>query len=259
MNIILRNLIASVMVGFMAPTLAFATMETLPGDGQGYLFQLSAADVEGAVGFALADKGAGGKIGATLNGVKNHEPLFSYSKPVSVEIRGLQFDKASTRWNASMVVLSEGRVVSALPLSGRYEELLEVPVLKRQVRAGDTIKDSDVELRDVALSRTRSDTISDMASLIGKSPVRAISPGRPIREQEIAKPTLVQKNSIVQMRYNSPGVNITTTGQAVDEGGKGSVISVRNINSKKLVRAVVVDENTVAIVNAEDRYAALTR
>lgn len=238
----------SAVVGFMIPTLSFATTEEPPAVvGTKYLFELSYDDAEGAIGFALSDKGAGNKVAATINGHKT-EALFSYNKPISVEIRGLQFDKTSARWNASLLFVSEGDTVSAMPVSGRFEEMAEVPVLKRQVRAGDVIKETDVEIRDYALSRTRSDTITDIASLVGKSPARAISPNRPIREQEIAQPTLVKKNGIVQMRYTSPGVIITASGQATEDGGRGSVISVKNLSSKKLVRAVVEDENTVSII-----------
>lgn len=255
MSKIIRNFIASAAIGFMIPTLAFATIEEPPSVASPkYIFQLSYDDAEGAIGFALSDKGAGNKVAATINGHKT-DALFSYNKPIAVEIRGLQFDKARGQWNASLLFVNDGATVSAMPVSGRFEEMTEIPVLKRQVRAGDIIKEADVEIRDYALSRTRSDTIGDIASLVGKSPSRAISPNRPIREQEIAQPVLVKKNGIVQMRYSSPGVEITVSGQATEEGSRGSVISVKNLGSKKIVRAVVEDENTVSIVNTQMQSA----
>ena len=149
-------------------------------------------------------------------------------------------------------------VVSAMPVAGRYEELVEIPVLKRQVRAGDIIKAEDVEVRDYPLSRTRSDTISDLAGVIGKSPSRAISSNRPIREGEIAQPILVKKNGIVNIRYSSPGVEISTSGQATEDGALGSVISVRNLSSKKMLRAKITDENTVVIINSSSQSVQVT-
>jgi len=259
MSKIIRNFFASAAIGFMIPTLAFATIEEPASMANPkYLFQLSYDDAEGAIGFALADKGAGNKVAATINGHKT-DALFSYNKPISVEIRGLQFDKGNGRWNASLLFVHDGDTVSAMPVSGRFEELTEIPMLKRQIRAGDVIKESDVEIRDYAVSRTRSDTITDIASLVGKSPSRAVSPNRPIREQEIAQPVLIKKNGIVQMRYTSPGVEITASGQATEDGSRGSVISVKNLNSKKLVRAVVEDENTVAIISARIQTSAITK
>lgn len=214
-----------------------------------YLFQLSYEDAEGAIGFALAEKGAGEKVAASIVG-KKAEAIFSYNKPISVEIRGLQFDKSVHRWSANLLFVADEQVVSAIPVAGRFEEMIEVPVLKRQVREGEVINKDYIEIRDYALSRTRSDTITDMASMVGKTPSHTISAFRPIREHEIAQMAIVKKDGIVQIRYASPGMEITTTGQALDEGAKGDVINVRNLASKKTVRAVVADENTVNVVTA---------
>lgn len=251
----LKTAAACLVTGFVIPTLAFATLPESsfqPGGGHAqstpaYLFQLTYADVEQAVGFALADKGAGDKISATVQG-RSDTPVFSHSKPLSVEIRGLKFDKQSKRWNASFMFISEGRIISATPLSGRFEEMVELPVLKRQMRSGDTITEKDIELRDVAISSLRGDVVNDLSSLIGKSPLRTISMGRPIREQEIAQPTLVKKNTLVQMQFNSGPMQISDAGQAMEDGAKGSVISVRNVSSKKLIRAMVTGAETVEVL-----------
>ncbi|MEK7387982.1 MAG: flagellar basal body P-ring formation chaperone FlgA, partial [candidate division NC10 bacterium] len=76
-----------------------------------------------------------------------------------------------------------------------------------------------------------------MTQLVGQSPERTISPYRPVRDHEIARPALIKKDAIVQMRYQSPGMEITTTGQAMADGSKGRMIAVRNLASKKVVHA----------------------
>ncbi|MCE2927217.1 MAG: flagellar basal body P-ring formation chaperone FlgA [Rickettsiales bacterium] len=258
MSIIFRNLVASCAVGFVIPTLAFATIEEPPVaiSAPKQIFELSAQDAEGAIGFALAERGAGQRVVASIQG-RNEETLFSYNSPISVEIRGLQYDRTNSRWSASLMFVSDGQVISAMPVSGRYDEVMQVPVLKRQVRPGDVIQEADLELRDFSLSRTRSDTIADLSALVGKAPIRSISAGRPIREQEIAQPAVIKKNDIIQVEYRSQGVSITTTAQAMEDGSKGSTINVRNLSSKKLVRAIVQDEKTVIISSSGARYAAV--
>ncbi len=239
-----------ILAGLSIPAFADSPVAANPQ----YLFQLSYDDAEQAIGQALAQKGAGAKVAANINGHHN-EALFSYSKPISVEIRGLQFERPS-RWSANLLFMADGEVVSAMPVGGRYEEMIEVPVLKREVRSGDVIGEADVEIRDFPITHTRTDTITDSAVLIGKSPVAAISPSRPVREHEIASPAIVKKNGIVSMRYTSPGMEITTTGQAMNEGARGDVISVRNTASRKIVRASVVDAGTVSIVGTGEPYAS---
>lgn len=211
------------------------------------LFQLSYDDAESAIAEALVEKQAGEKITVVIKG-RSREPLFSFDKPVEAEIRGLRFEPRSRSWNASLMVVSGGEVASAMPLSGRYEEMAEVPVLRRQVRGGHVIGENDVEMRPFPAARLRDDTIADMAALVGKTPEHLLSPNRPVRRHEIVRPALVKKNAVVQMVYRTPGMEITATGMAVGEGAEGEVIAVRNLNSKKIIRAVITGENTVSAV-----------
>ena len=211
------------------------------------LFQLRYEDAEGAIGFALADKGAGDKVAASIQGQRQNA-LFSYNKPITVEIHGLQFDKPAKRWSANLMFVAENAVISAMPVAGRFEELVEVPVLKRPLRNGEIIDAKDIELRDFPLTSTRNDVVGDLAGLIGKSPVRSISAARPIRSHEIVEPAVVKKNALVNIHYSTPGMKITASGQALEEGASGSVISVRNTDSKKMLRAMVIDSQSVQVM-----------
>lgn len=220
----------------------------LPEDNSGklLLFPLAYEEAEEAVGRALSGKGAGDKVSASING-RGNQPLYSHTEPLTVEIRGLKFDKTSTHWSGNLLLVANNQVVTAMPAAGRYDELTEVPVLKRPVKNGEIIRETDIEIRDLPVAQVRVDVVTDIASLIGKSPMHAVSAFRPIRDHEIAMPPLVKKNNIVQMRYQSPGMEITTTGQALEDGAKGTTIGVRNLTSKRVVQAVVEDISSVTV------------
>lgn len=222
----------------------------------GGLFTLSYADAQTAISHALSDKGAAPKVAASING-RRDGPIFSHSRPLSIEIRGLLFDKASGQWSGSLLAVSGDEVVTALPAAGRFDELVEVPVLRRPFRNGEVIESADIEIRDIPVQQTRGDTVTDIASLIGQSPLRSISAKRPIRTHEIVAPPLVRKNNIVQMRYTSPGMEITTTGQALEDGSKGSVIGVKNLVSQKTVQAVIEDVAVVRVASSTGPRAGL--
>ncbi len=223
-----------------------APMAAAEATGPKTLFQLSYVDAESAIGTALSERGAGNKVAASITNRKAG-PLFSYEKPISVEIRGLQFDGSASHWSANLMVVADGTVISAMPLAGQFQEMAEVPVLKREVRSGDIIRAVDIELRDFPVTQTRVDTITDISSLIGKSPARVISPARPMRIHEIASPAIIKKNGLVKIRYATAGMEITTSGQAMADGAKGDTIDVRNISSRKVLQATVLDEGTVSI------------
>lgn len=218
-------------------------------------FRLTYKDAEEALAQALAERGAGAKITASISNQAD-EYIFSYRQPISVEIRGLKFNPSSHHFSANLISLSGKEVLSAKAVSGRFDEMVEMPVLKHSVRAGEIIKAEDVELRDYAKARARPDTVIDMASLLGKSPERVISPGRPIRAQELAQPMVVKKNDLVKMLYNQGSMSISTSGQAMMDGIKGSVISVRNLESKKIIQATIQDANTVIINSGDNAHLA---
>ncbi len=241
------------------PVASEAAESTSEADGSANApyFRLTYADAEEAISQALAERGAGAKVSADITNSQGEDYLFSFSQPISVEIRGLRFNPDTQRFSANLVSISGTDVISARPISGRYNEMVEVPVLKRSVRAGEIITASDVELRDYAKARARADTIVDMASLVGKSPERVISAGRPIRATELEQAAVVKKNGLVKMVYKDGGMAISTNGQAMTDGILGSVINVRNTESKKIVQGTVQDENTVVIGGGDLRMSNL--
>ena len=231
-----------------------ATAEAAAANPQ-YLFQLSYAEAEEAIGKALVQQGAGPRLSVSING-DSDKPLFSYSKPIHVEIRGLRYEKPA-RWSANLLFMAEDDdVISAMPVAGHFQEMVQVPVLKHEVRNGDVIGEADIEMHDFPVTRVRTDTITDIAQLAGKTPMFSISPERPVRLHEIASPAVVKKNAIVTMRYTSPGMEITATGQALQEGAKGDAVDVRNTVSRKIVHAVVASANTVEVIAAGAPYAS---
>lgn len=212
-------------------------------------FLVTAEDIEAAVAAALQEKGLSGRIGAMMDG-RSAKALYAYHEPLHIEAKGIQLDSAKSRWQANLMLVSEeGRVVSALPAAGTYHEMVQVPMLRRQFRAGEIISESDIEMRDVMASRTRSDTITDASQIIGKSAHHGISAQRPIRDLEIIGAPVVKRDAIIQLRYSAPGMEITTSAQALSAGAIGDVIEVRNTGSRKVVRAVINAPDSASVVS----------
>lgn len=58
---------------------------------------------------------------------------------------------------------------------------------------------------------------------------------------------MVKKGEIVTSVYRTPKMQISAKVEALEEGGKGDKIEVRNVNSKKVLFAEVVDADTVMV------------
>ncbi len=237
---------------FLIPVAALADDNAVQAAVPSYIFNITYDEAQDAVSKALTEKlAAENKTGQSVSAIINSRkttPLYSSDKPVDVELRGLRVDSSVNRWSANIVISSGEKVISALPLAGRYMIMSELPVLKHQVRSGDVIGKDDVEIKSFPQESTHSDTVSDISDIIGKSPLRVISPNRPVRSSEISVPALIKKNALVQMRYKTDSMEITTVGQALADGAKGDVIEIRNTASKKITRAVVTNSNTVDVI-----------
>lgn len=218
-------------------------------------YALTQADVETVASEQLAAKGAASRVRAMLQGNRSNI-IYQAGKPLSAKLASLTFDKNTSRWNANLLIMSGDQVVTAMPITGRYDEIVLRPVLKRQVRNGEIISEADVDTMEFPIAVTRSDEVTDVKQLIGMGPRTAISPHRPIHASEIMPPALVHKNSVVTMRWSGGGMEITTNGQAMNDGAKDDTVDVKNLTSKNVVRARVVDAYTVSVSPRENPQLA---
>ena len=68
-----------------------------------------------------------------------------------------------------------------------------------------------------------------------------------VNDKDVGKVILVKKGEIVTSVYRTPKMQISAKVEALEEGGKGDKIEVRNVNSKKVLFAEVVDADTVMV------------
>jgi flagella basal body P-ring formation protein FlgA len=80
-----------------------------------------------------------------------------------------------------------------------------------------------------------------------------LRPDQPLTASDVMKPEVVARNDIVTIVYQAPGVTLTLRGQARDGGALGDTIGVLNVESKRVVQAVVSgpDRVTVAAITTQ--------
>ena len=61
------------------------------------------------------------------------------------------------------------------------------------------------------------------------------------------KPEIIARNDTVTIVYQVPGVTLTLRGQAKDAGAAGDTISVVNMESKRVMQAVVSGPDRVTV------------
>jgi len=122
-----------------------------------------------------------------------------------------------------------------------------VPVPKVMIYPGDgfsndTLTDAPAASLDIGANDVRS-----RAELLGKVAQRTLLPGRPIPLQALTNPRVVRSGSAVKMLYVDGGLRIEASGTALQDGGVGDLIHLRNADSGVAVDGRIQVDGTVLV------------
>jgi len=182
-----------------------------------------------------------------------------YVSPSAVgepRVSRLYYDARSGRFDADLELPTGASSRGTLKLAGTALATVEVAVLGRAVERGSVIKDSDVEMERQPRAQIGRDVITDRDRIVGLAARDNIQPGRPLRSTDLTRPQIVQRNEIVTLTYEMPGIMLTVRGKASEGGAQGDVISVLNEQTKRVLQGVVVAPGHVAISGGNSRLAA---
>lgn len=155
---------------------------------------------------------------------------------------------AETGWfEAVLVAPSKANPEIERHFSGKIERLTEVPVLRDVVRAGMIIGARDIQMVTVPSRSLNHDVILNAETLYGLTPRRLLQAGKPVKEQEVEQPRIVERGQNVTMIYQQGPLQLTVLGKALEFGAKGDLIRVVNNQSNRSIDAVVTGEREVTV------------
>lgn len=141
-------------------------------------------------------------------------------------------------------------------ISGKYTEIVKIPAINTKLRRNEVITAAHITYVDIDKSKLSRGYIDDELQLIGKSPVRTLFKNRPVMPKQIAAPTIIDRKESVTMVFENNIMQIQDVGVAVEEGGMGDMIRVRNVNSNVIVHARIIGDNLVKVTGANRMMAS---
>jgi len=127
------------------------------------------------------------------------------------------------------------------------EYLAKVPVLRRPLAQGEVIRGSDIDMVAMRLDRVGRTAVLSREHLVGLAAKRMLNPGQPIQAGDVQRPIMVPKGGAVTMLVQMPGLFLSATGKALDNGGEGDTILVMNTQTNRTVQAVVTGPSQVRV------------
>lgn len=89
---------------------------------------------------------------------------------------------------------------------------------------------------------------TDVAVLAGSRLTRPLRAGQPIYRPYVRRPKLLRRGDRVTMIADIGGLKVRAAGKAMQSAGAGERILVRNISSRKVLQAIVLDAATVRVI-----------
>ncbi len=146
-----------------------------------------------------------------------------------------------------LTMLGKGGVSFEQWVSAEVEQDLDVVITRRNLRRFDVIGADDVALQTIRSRRQKNRYEKDLDQVLGKRVTQLLRKGVPVRSDQIEETPLVRRGDRVTVTLQSRGLQITTTGEAKEDGHMGETIKVINLDSRKMVFARVVSPGHVRI------------
>jgi flagella basal body P-ring formation protein FlgA len=173
------------------------------------------------------------------------------------QVARLSYDTRSGYFEITLE-LPGSNIGRRLPLrySGYAVETAETMMLARPLGRGEIIRRSDIVVERRPKAEAGSDSISDAEAAVGLSVRKTMRAGQILRQADLMRPELVQRNETVTLVFEVPGVTLTLRGKALESGAQGDLISVLNVQSKRNVQGTVTGFRTVTVAGMKPRIAA---
>ncbi len=201
------------------------------------------AEIEAALRKALQRRGLAARSDIEISG---KAPQIQLAAGVSsaLQVEQLEYDERSGRFNATVVA-----DMTRLPVSGRTVTLVEVPVLNRRFATGEIIRKDDIDWVVLRGDQASRQGISDAERLIGQEVRRVLNAGQQVRASDLRTPLAVTKNAVVTMMLQTPRMQLTSKGKALEDGSVGDTVRIMNTQSKTVIEGVITSMNTVQITS----------
>ena len=145
-------------------------------------------------------------------------------------------------------VLVDGRERERVRLRLKIRVFKEIYVSSKRLLKNHIITDADVELKRIELTNKKvGKFVTDRSEIIGRRVLRMVSSNKFILGSNLGQPLMVKRDDVVTVIARRGNIYIEVTGRALQDGSKGDIIKVRNIDSKRLLTAEVISDDKVAI------------
>ncbi|MDO9709364.1 flagellar basal body P-ring formation chaperone FlgA [Paracraurococcus lichenis] len=156
-------------------------------------------------------------------------------------------DATSGRFAATLAVIAEGMPVLRQRIAGRALPTLAAVVATRRLSLGEVVGPGDARLLRLRAERVRPGTADQLDQVLGQQLRRPMGAEAPFLRADLGPPPLVEKNALVTMVVEAPGLALTAQGRSLEAGPRGGLVPVMNLASRTVVEGQVIGPGHVRV------------
>lgn len=145
-------------------------------------------------------------------------------------------------WTLAALVTLAGGGARAIPAGN-----IELPVPRLTIYPGDVISAESLGSQLYGPAAERLPVFRSREALIGKVARRMLLAGKPVPLNAIRDAEVIQQGKHVKLIFQADALTITGVGVALQSGGVGEVLAVRNVDSGATVRGTVQADGSVKL------------
>ncbi len=131
------------------------------------------------------------------------------------DVGSVSYDRNSGRFSVELLFGTPGGDPVPLQISGTIQEMIQVPVLARNMSAGSVIAPSDLQLRRVRKTTVSDRTLLTADAAIGLALRHQVMVGNALSSDELRRPSLVSRGMSVLLRLEDWGLVLVAKGVAI--------------------------------------------
>jgi len=169
------------------------------------------------------------------------------SGDVEVAVRRLSARPLSGPTVMRVALVVDGKTQREMGITADVRFFRRVLVASRMVRRGEPLAAELVERAERDVTMMKHGFYTDTAELVDLRTRRAVGLGDVLTPRHTEKIPVVRRGDEIALVAETPNLRISTTGVALQDGGMGERIRVRNQDSGKVVYGEVVDPQTIKV------------
>jgi flagellar basal body P-ring formation protein FlgA len=174
-------------------------------------------------------------------------PMVPASTFYELALEGVVLEQPGLRFAATLLVLADGMPSQRMRLVGRAAPTTPIVIATRRLALGEVIAPEDARLVRLRAERVRPGHANSLEEVVGMELRRPVAVEQGFALVDLGPPSIVQRNAVVTLLLDTPGLQLAVQGRALRAAARGEVLPVMNLSSRSVVEGVAIAPGRVRV------------